>query len=120
MNPAEQEGGKQHSMPRLVLDAGLSHFVFASPLHIFAWTALEALHFPKEHREITDLWVPGGTEARVKFPNTSGGSQVPAAKVQEGVESGAQHQVERGEGQAHILNATVLLPQSFAGSGERR
>lgn len=56
----------------------------------------------------------------MKFPNTSGGSQVLVAKVQEGVESGAQHQVEWGVGQAHILNPTVLLPESFAGSSERR
>ena len=30
---------------------------------------LEILHFPKEHREVTDLGAPGGTEASARFPN---------------------------------------------------
>ena len=50
--------------------------------------ALQALHFPKEHREVTDVEAPGGTEASARFPNALSGSQDPGFGVQEGVERG--------------------------------
>lgn len=60
--------------------------------------ALQALHFPKEHREVTDVEAPGGTEASVRFPNALSGFQDPGFGVQEGVGTGQSTKSNGGGG----------------------